>query len=184
MAVAVGIFILIFIWLIWRISKNRLIAAQGYKIRDIIQTQFSVQSCSRCKENQMILESVSPNGKSISYLCNHCRKKTRAVAATKEAERVIIHWIKFRKLVNDNDIGIRFTTPETVMPYQQTTREPIPENVRNEVWRRDGGKCVGCGSREHLQFDHIIPVSKGGTTAVSNLQILCRACNLKKRAKI
>ena len=39
-------------------------------------------------------------------------------------------------------------------------RETIPEAVRMFVWQRDEGKCVKCGSREKLEFDHIIPVAK------------------------
>src|SRR5690349_6791057 len=34
-------------------------------------------------------------------------------------------------------------------------REPIAEAVRHEVWRRDQGRCVDCGSRENLELDHI-----------------------------
>jgi 5-methylcytosine-specific restriction endonuclease McrA len=36
---------------------------------------------------------------------------------------------------------------------QAGAREPIPESVRHEVWRRDEGRCVDCGSREKLEFD-------------------------------
>ncbi len=64
------------------------------------------------------------------------------------------------------------------------TREPIPEEVRFEVWRRDQGRCVICGSQENLEFDHIIPFSKGGSNTARNLQLLCQKCNRHKSDKI
>lgn len=63
-------------------------------------------------------------------------------------------------------------------------RPPIPKEVADAVYRRDGGRCVYCGSQENLHFDHIIPFSKGGDTSVENLQLLCRKCNLEKYNKI
>lgn len=63
-------------------------------------------------------------------------------------------------------------------------RPPIPKEVVDAVWRRDGGRCVYCGSTENLHLDHIIPFSKGGDTSVENLQLLCQKCNLQKSNKI
>lgn len=61
----------------------------------------------------------------------------------------------------------------------------IPTSVKLEVWKRDKGKCIRCGSRDNLHFDHIIPYSKGGSSLVAeNIQILCARHNLEKRDKI
>ena len=63
-------------------------------------------------------------------------------------------------------------------------RERIPDSVRLFVWQRDEGKCVRCGSSENLEFDHIIPVSKGGASTERNVQLLCGVCNRAKGAAI
>ncbi len=60
----------------------------------------------------------------------------------------------------------------------------VPEHVRSEVYARDAGACVICGAREYLEFDHIIPRSKGGANTVNNLQLLCRKCNSQKSDRI
>lgn len=61
----------------------------------------------------------------------------------------------------------------------------IPTSVKLEVWQRDKGKCVTCGSTDNLHFDHILPFSKGGTSLkAENIQLLCARHNLKKSDKI
>ena len=60
----------------------------------------------------------------------------------------------------------------------------IPGDVQREVYERDNGQCTQCGSTENLNFDHIIPFSKGGSSkTASNIQLLCAKHNLKKGAK-
>jgi 5-methylcytosine-specific restriction endonuclease McrA len=63
-------------------------------------------------------------------------------------------------------------------------RSHIRKRIRQKVWIRDGGRCVDCGSTRNLEYDHIIPHSKGGADTVPNLQLLCIRCNRKKGAKI
>ena len=67
---------------------------------------------------------------------------------------------------------------------QDAKRAPIPVDIQDKVWNRDGGKCVLCGSQESLEFDHIIPISKGGANTYRNLQLLCEKCNRRKSDKI
>lgn len=63
-------------------------------------------------------------------------------------------------------------------------RERIPEDVKIAVWRRDGGACASCGSRTSLEYDHIVPVARGGSNTVRNIELLCESCNRKKSDKI
>ncbi|MBL8925873.1 MAG: HNH endonuclease [Pseudonocardia sp.] len=56
----------------------------------------------------------------------------------------------------------------------------VPQHVKSAVYQRDSGRCCECGARSYLEFDHVIPRSKGGATSVNNLQLLCRRCNLRK----
>jgi hypothetical protein len=73
---------------------------------------------------------------------------------------------------------------ETPDERQPNTRV-IPGEVKAHVWKRDGGRCVKCGSGDHLHFDHILPWSKGGTSLLAdNIQLLCAFCNISKGAKI
>lgn len=60
-------------------------------------------------------------------------------------------------------------------------RRSIPRAIKLAVWRRDGGKCVLCGAVNNLHFDHIVPISQGGTSnTAENIQLLCARHNLAK----
>ncbi len=54
---------------------------------------------------------------------------------------------------------------------------------RNALYGAQGGHCAGCGEHfmtQHLEVDHIISRSKGGTDHLENLQLLCAHCNRVK----
>jgi hypothetical protein len=75
-------------------------------------------------------------------------------------------------------------TPRANEPVLRQTRV-IPTAVKVEVWKRDQGCCVICGSTHNLHFDHDVPFSKGGSSITAkNVRILCAKHNLYKSDKI
>jgi 5-methylcytosine-specific restriction endonuclease McrA len=73
-------------------------------------------------------------------------------------------------------------------------RVKISENGGNFTkaeWRalckKHGNKCLACGepgNHKTLTIDHVIPVSKGGSNDISNIQPLCLVCNSSKKDQI
>jgi hypothetical protein len=52
--------------------------------------------------------------------------------------------------------------------------------IRSIVMERDGHACTYCGATNQLEGDHIVPLSRGGSNALTNLATACRPCNLSK----
>ena len=60
----------------------------------------------------------------------------------------------------------------------------IPADAKRKVRDRDGGRCAfvsddghRCEENHRLEFDHVVPLAKGGASTVDNLRLLCRAHN-------
>jgi len=65
-------------------------------------------------------------------------------------------------------------------------RQPIGAKLRYDILTRDNHRCVKCGAsgkEAQLEIDHKTPVSHGGTSDPTNLQTLCKRCNLGKGAR-
>ena len=67
-----------------------------------------------------------------------------------------------------------------VRGQKKNTRKKVNRSI---LYRRQGGYCAGCSQYfrpRNLTIDHVVPRSKGGSSDMSNLQLLCHACNQMK----
>jgi len=82
---------------------------------------------------------------------------------------------------------------------QQKEQTAVKNSVRRTRVTKSGGaftreqwvalcrsyrfRCLCCGKRKKLTVDHVVPVSRGGTSFISNIQPLCDTCNKAKSSK-
>ncbi len=66
----------------------------------------------------------------------------------------------------------------------RTNGRGIPLAIRREVWARDRGRCTftsptghKCSTERGLEFDHVLPVARGGESTAENLRLRCRGHN-------
>lgn len=52
------------------------------------------------------------------------------------------------------------------------------------IVKKFNSRCAMCGEEKKLTRDHIIPLSKGGSNNIDNIQPLCQSCNSRKHNKI
>ncbi|MVO95113.1 HNH endonuclease [Rhizobium leguminosarum] len=70
-------------------------------------------------------------------------------------------------------------------PLTPKPRRPkISRAMALRVIGKSGYQCQKCGTRDHLEIDHIIPLARGGDHVEDNMQALCATCNRSKGARV
>ena len=95
-----------------------------------------------------------------------------AKAAELVVERIRTHQGMFEDILARTDIPKRTDIGDI-------PRYNAPEN-KTLLYGEQAGNCNGCGEHfqtQHLEIDHIIAKSVGGTDHIENLQLLCGHCN-------
>ena len=83
----------------------------------------------------------------------------------------------------DVSIRIMLRTRANERRIRPTERVPWPRGLKRKLMRRQNNTCAYCGHRRissSMEIDHITPVVRGASNDESNLQVICRPCNMRK----
>jgi len=108
------------------------------------------------------------------------------------SDRGLFDLVGFSYAVTDGRRAFRFKMKSSLEPDEtgpmvraEAPTRVIPSWVKQAVYKRDKGRCVLCGSSDHLHFDHDLPYSRGGASILpENVRLLCARHNLAKAARI
>ena len=93
------------------------------------------------------------------------------------------------RLMIDDDV----TKKAGIYPYLLTREEKylniraFSDSVKRKAFEIQGGICESCDKKfemSEMDADHITPWSEGGKTNEGNCQMLCRACNRRKKQQM
>ena len=87
-----------------------------------------------------------------------------------------------KKLKNYKIVDLE--TMQEVGDEHKIKRKQFSQAVRIKIYNNSKGRCAICGKfipYDSFTVDHIIPLAKGGSNAIDNLQVACGVCNLIKQ---
>lgn len=116
------------------------------------------------------------------------RQQNYAKTAYKVTQTVETFSCSYEYLENRNQELAKINHECTLREYNsKEQRKLMTKELRKSIMVRDNYTCQKCGKympdEVGLHIDHIVPVSKGGKTVPSNLQVLCSKCNGSKSNK-
>ena len=108
--------------------------------------------------------------------------KTDAEHFVTEREREVI-LARSKKWAENNPGKVRQAKTNNLRKRRaarHTSRRHFTVEEFKELCARYGNKCLACGDTEAvLEADHVVPLVKGGSDSINNIQPLCGSCNRK-----
>lgn len=155
---------------------------------------ITIKKCTHCEKTKPISEFGEDKRKLNGYQ-SQCRACINELRRTKYAEKIEKRRLEYRQehleeihkrdkarmkqWIKDNPGKHRANCHRR--QYREELAGPY---YTGEQWQTlldiCGNKCLACGSTENIEADHVIPVSKGGSNNISNIQPLCMSCNRSK----
>ena len=159
--------------IIWKKSCEQLIQTSKLKKRRANQFAMCID------DDNAFCFSLCRN--QTRYRQSNYIKEAYSVSTTVYEDSYDYNWLlsRYRQL---QEINFEATLSDY---HKKEQRKLMTKQLRDQIAARENYTCRICGKHMPdgvgLQIDHIIPVSKGGKTVPSNLQVLCSKCNGAKK---
>ncbi len=159
--------------------------------------EVQLKKCTRCSKELPLSEFHVDRGISDGHAaqCKECTLERLApyfkTHRAENLERVLIWQAEHPEKPREYKRKHKKAHPEEMLAYKRRRNARIAENgghYTREEWVelcvRFDNRCVCCGEKKLLEPDHVVPVAKGGSSDISNIQPLCARCNVLKHVKI
>jgi 5-methylcytosine-specific restriction endonuclease McrA len=167
---------------------------------------IATKVCNRCKQQKPISDfyRCSKWRDGLDYSCKACRTEMNLASRAKamrdpvKADEIRKRGNEWKKEKRINDPVFREKDRVRARKYLQEHRDVCYAagsrrkarklggggSHSSESWRQlrelFGNVCVCCGKEKKLTRDHVIPLSRGGSDSITNIQPLCMDCNKSK----
>lgn len=160
-----------------------------------------MKQCSKCKETKLLSEfnldrrkkgGLRSECKACVAIYSHMYRKTHKKKHSphrphQDSERGARYYQKHKDQVIARVVNHQKRTYDSARSVEKSRRRMAMKKFADTILARDGYVCHICSqpvARENLVFDHIIPVSRGGSTTLDNLKVSHVVCNARKGTKL
>ena len=183
---------------------------EGLVVNTLAERMLTHKTCAKCQVSKVI-DCFSKSAKTkdgLQYKCKECCNKYAAKFYLQNSEQIKANSKKYvldnpeKHRTNNNKWRLankekansavrkhRLANLEKYRYYESVRRAKKLSNGVYKISSKELKKlyespCAYCGSKEFIEMDHVIPISRGGQHSIGNLVPACSRCNKRKSDKL
>lgn len=142
--------------------------------------------CTSCKQAKEV-DAFYTNGKCLRSSCVSCvnndRRLKRSDAETRRIMNEQSRISHYKLYHNDEEFKARRILKSQIHQSNRRAQGSITKEDWQHACEAFCYSCAYCGAKVSLTVEHVVPIDKGGTSAINNIIPVCHHCNSSKSNK-